>query len=164
METESGVARMEGVGPITIGQVSEFLRHSHVTIRPVIDLDEDRPVDCYEAPYRLREQMHIRSPASAFPYSSATGRRMDLDHTIPFRVSTTDTTGPPGQTRVGNLGKLTRFEHSIKTHGRGWRHRQPEPGVHHWRTPTGYEFTVDHTGTHRVRVSTGSTTGGAGRA
>ncbi len=77
---------------------------------------------------------------------------MDLDHTNPFRVSTgsTDATGPPGQTRIGNLGKLTRFEHRIKTHGKGWRHRQPEPGVHYWRTPTGYQFTVDHSGTHRV--------------
>ncbi len=86
---------------------------------------------------------------------------MDLDHTIPFRVSTdsADATGPPSQTRIGNLGKLTRFEHRIKTHGNGWRHRQPEPGVHHWRTPTGYQFTVDHTGTHPV--STGSTTGEA---
>ncbi len=162
METESGVARMEGVGPITIGQASEFLRHSHVTIKPVIDLDADRPVDCYEVPDRLREQMHLRSPASAFPCSSATGRRMDLDHTKPHvsTGSTSDTTGPPSQTRIGNLGKLSRFEHRIKTHGRGWRHRQPEPGVHHWRTPTGYQFTVDHTGTHRV--STGSTTEEAG--
>jgi hypothetical protein len=32
----------------------------------------------------------------------------------------------------------------------GWRHRQPEPGVHHWRTPTGHQFTVEHTGTHRI--------------
>ncbi|HET6653973.1 MAG TPA: hypothetical protein VFH10_15125 [Nocardioides sp.] len=122
----AGVARMEGVGPLTIGQASEFLQHSHVTIRPVIDLDQDRPVDCYEVPDRLRDLMHLRTPASAFPYSSATGRRMDLDHTIPWAD-----TGPPGQTRIGNLGKLTRFEHRVKTHGKGWRHRQPEPGVHH---------------------------------
>jgi hypothetical protein len=153
MQTGGGVARMEGIGPITIGQASEFLRHSHVGVKPVIDLDEDRPVDCYEVPDRLRDQMHLRSPASAFPWSSATGRRMDLDHTKPW----TDTES--GQTRVSNLGKLTRFEHRIKTHAKGWRHRQPRPGVHVWRTPTGYQFTVDHAGTHRVRVSTGSTTG-----
>jgi hypothetical protein len=160
LESGAGVARLEGVGPITIGQAAEFLRHSHVTIRPVIDLDADVPVDCYEVPDRLREQMQLRSPASAFPWSSATGRRMDLDHTSPFVVSTgsttrdgstSSTTRPRGQTRVGNLGRLTRFEHRVKTHAKGWRHRQPEPGVHHWRTPTGHEFTVDHTGTHPVR-------------
>jgi hypothetical protein len=149
MTTGEGVARMEGVGPITIGQASEFLHHSHVTVKPVIDLDQDLPVDCYEVPDRLRERMHLRSPASAFPCSSATGRGMDLDHTIPW-VSTGSTTRDGPQTRVGNLGKLTRFEHRVKTHGMGWRHRQPEPGVHHWRTPTGHEFTVDHTGTHRI--------------
>ncbi|HET6652130.1 MAG TPA: DUF222 domain-containing protein, partial [Nocardioides sp.] len=159
MQTGDGVARMEGVGPLTIGQASEFLRHSHVTVKPVIDLDEDRPVDGYEVPDRLREQIHLRSPASAFPYSSATGRRMDLDHTIPWVTgSPTESTGPPGQTRIENLGKLTRFEHRVKTHGKGWRHRQPEPGVHHWRTPTGHQFTVDHTGTHRARASTSATT------
>jgi hypothetical protein len=143
---------MEGVGPITIGQASEFLRHSHVAIRPVIDLDADRPVDCYEVPDRLRELMHLRSPASAFPWSAATGRRMDLDHTKPW----IDT--EIGQTRAGNLGKLTRFEHRVKTHAKGWRHRQPEPGVHVWRTPTGHQFTVDPTGTHPARASTSSTT------
>jgi hypothetical protein len=148
LQTGDGVARMEGVGPITLGQAAEFLRHCHVTIKPVIDLDQDLPVDCYEVPDRLRERLHLRSPTSAFPWSSATGRGMDLDHTIPW-VATGSTTRDGPQTRVGNLGKLTRFEHRVKTHGRGWRHRQPEPGVHHWRTPTGHQFTVDHTGTHR---------------
>jgi hypothetical protein len=149
LQSGEGVARMEGVGPITIGQASEFLRHSQVTIKPVIDLDQDVPVDCYEVPDRLRELMHLRSPASAFPWSSATGRQMDLDHTIPW-ASTGTTTRDGPQTAVGNLGKLTRFEHRVKTHGRGWRHRQPEPGVHHWRTPTGHHFTVEHTGTHAI--------------
>jgi hypothetical protein len=149
MQTGHGVARMEGVGPITIGQAAEFLRHSHVTIKPVIDLDADVPVDCYEVPDRLRERLHPRSPASAFPWSSATGRGMDLDHTIPW-VPTGSTTRDGPQTRVGNPGKLTSFEHRVKTHAMGWRHRQPEPGVHHWRTPTGHQFTVDHTGTHAI--------------
>jgi hypothetical protein len=43
---------------------------------------------------------------------------------------------------------MTRFEHRIKTHGRGWRHRQPVPGVFLWRTPHGHWFRTDHTGTH----------------
>ena len=64
---------------------------------------------------------------------------MDVDHTVPWSRQP-----PPGtQTRIGNLGKLTRFEHRTKTHGPGWRHRQPEPGVHVWRTPHGYRFRVD---------------------
>ena len=58
---------------------SEFLRHSHVTIKPVIDLEADVPVDSYEVPARMREQLHLRTPASAFPWSPSTapsdGRR-----------------------------------------------------------------------------------------
>jgi hypothetical protein len=42
-------------------------------------------------------------------------------------VSTGSTTRDGPQTRVGNLGKLTRFEHRVKTHAMGWRHRQPDP-------------------------------------
>jgi hypothetical protein len=142
MESGEGVARMEGVGPITLGQASEFLRHSHVTVKPVIDLDRDVPVDSYEVPARLREVLQLRAPASAFPWSPSTSRRMDVDHTTPWSRA--------GQTRIGNLGKLTRFEHRTKTHGPGWRHRQPEPGVHVWRTPHGHWFRVDGTGTHAL--------------
>ena len=47
-----------------------------------------------------------------------------------------------------NLGPLTRFAHRVKTHGRGWRHHQPVPGVYLWRTPHGYWFRVDQHGTH----------------
>ena len=70
---------------------------------------------------------------------------MDVDHTTPYVDG-----GPPGKTQIGNLGKLTRFEHRTKTHAPGWRHRQPEPGVHVWRTPHGHRFRVDATGTHHL--------------
>ncbi|HEY0774074.1 MAG TPA: hypothetical protein VGD51_08335, partial [Nocardioidaceae bacterium] len=40
-----------------------------------------------------------------------------------------------------------RFVHRVKTHGR-WSLRQPSPGVFEWRSPHGYRFRVDHTGTH----------------
>ncbi len=141
-----GVARVEGVGPVTIGQVREFLRHTNVTLKPVIDLEADHPVDGYEVPDRLREQVHLRTPAGVFPWSGNLSRRKDLDHTVPYLSP--DSGGPPGQTRVGNLGPLSRYGHRVKTHGRGWRHHQPVPGVFLWRTPHGYWFRTDHTGTH----------------
>ena len=75
-------------------------------------------------------------------------RRKDLDHTVPYLSP--DRGGPPGQTRIGNLGPLSRYGHRVKTHGRGWRHHQPVPGVFLWRTPHGYWFRTDHTGTHRL--------------
>ena len=43
---------------------------------------------------------------------------------------------------------MTRFGHRVKTHGRGWRHHQPVPGVYLWRTPHGYWCRVDQHGTH----------------
>jgi hypothetical protein len=146
--TATGVARMEGVGPITVEQVREFLRHTNVTVRPVLDLQADHPVDGYEVPDRLREQVHLRTPAEAFPWSGNLSRRTDLDHTVPYLSR--DRGGPPGQTRLGNLGPLTRYAHRVKTHGRGWRHHQPAPGVFLWRTPHGYWYRTDHTGTHRL--------------
>ena len=152
LRTGAGVARMEGVGPITIGQASEFLGHSHVTIQPVLDLDRDRPVDGYEVPDRLRDQLIIRQPGSAFPFSPSTSRRMDLDHTIPYTPISRG--GPPGQTRIGNLGRLTRTEHRVKTHARGWRHHQPTPactpGVHPPDTSTS-STTPARTGSPRAR-------------
>ncbi|QNN53281.1 hypothetical protein [Nocardioides mesophilus] len=141
-----GVARMEGVGPVTVEQVRDLLRHAQVTVKPVIDLSEDHPVDGYEVPARMRDQLYLRSPASAFPFAPGLSRRTDADHTVPYLSP--DTGGPPGQTRIGNLGRLQRLQHRVKTHGKGWLHRQPRPGVHYWRTPHGYWCRVDFRGTH----------------
>ena len=147
-----GAGRMEGAGPITVEQVREFLGHAQVTLKPVIDLDLDRPVDGYEVPQRMREQLRLRSPATAFPYTPSLSRHTDADHSVPYL--SLDRGGPPGQTRIENLGWLLRFHHRVKTHGRGWVHRQTGPGVHFWRTPHGYWARVDHTGTHPLGKDT----------
>ncbi len=42
------------------------------------------PVDGYEIPDRMREAVHLTSPADAFPYASSVSRRTDLDHTKPY--------------------------------------------------------------------------------
>jgi len=57
---------------------------------------------------------------------------------------------PPGQTSTDNLAPLSRHHHRIKTHGPGWIHRQPLPGVHYWRTPHGHWARVDHRGTRNL--------------
>ncbi|CAN5119157.1 hypothetical protein BH18ACT9_BH18ACT9_07260 [soil metagenome] len=147
-----GAGRMEGAGPITVEQVREFLGHAQVTLKPVIDLDVDRPVDGYEVPQRMREQLRLRSPATAFPYTPSLSRHTDADHSVPYL--SLDRGGPPGQTRIENLGWLLRFHHRVKTHGRGWVHRQTGPGVHFWRTPHGYWARVDPTGTHPLGKDT----------
>lgn len=146
--TNHGVARLEGVGPITIPQVRDVLGHCHVELKPVIDLASDRPVDGYEVPARMREQIHLRTPAEAFPFSGNLSRRKDLDHTTPYLPPSRG--GQSRQTRIANLGPLGRTAHRLKTHAPGWRHRQPVPGVFLWRTPHGYWFLVDSTGTHQL--------------
>lgn len=143
-----GVVRLEGVGAITVPQATELLGHGNVTIRPVVDLAEDRPVDGYEVPERMREILFLRNPACVFPWSANRSRRKDGDHSKPYAPPREG--GPPGQTRVDNLGLLGRRAHRVKTHAPGWRHHQPEPGVHYWRTPAGYWFRVDHRGTHAL--------------
>jgi len=144
--TGCGPARIEGVGPVTLGQLQRFLAQTtcEVTVRPVIDPDDTPPADGYEVPRRMRESMFLRTPASCSPFSARVGRRVDLDHTIPYRSP--DHGGPPGQTAVRNLGPLSRSEHRLKTHSR-WQVRQPEPGVYLWRSPTRAHYLVTNAGT-----------------
>jgi hypothetical protein len=112
----------------------------------VIDLPAGHlPVDDYEIPAALREQLQLRCPADVFPYAAAVSRRIDLDHTIPYLHP--DNGGPPGQTRIANLGPHTRRHHRHKIHG-GWQVRQPEPGTWLWRTPHRRIYLVNATGTH----------------
>lgn len=142
-----GVARFEnGIGPVTLEQAVEFLGHRRVTLKPVIDLARQVPVDAYEVPARLREAVRLARPASVFPYSTSTAASMDLDHTKPYLPMPRG--GKPGQTGLHNLAPLRRFEHRVKTHARGWIHRQPAPGVYLWRNRYGYWYRVDPTGTH----------------
>jgi hypothetical protein len=136
---------MEGVGPITTGQVVEFLGHCNVTVKPVIDLTIARAVDCYEAPDWMREMVHLLRPAELFPYGTNTTRRVDLDHPVPYQPM--DTGGAAGQTNSHTLAPLSRFAHRIRTHG-NWTMRQPHPGIRIWTSPYGYHYRVDRNGTH----------------
>ena len=151
LRTGRGVAVCGGtggagsVGIVTVQQVQDLLGHCRVTVRPVLDLRDQLPVDTHEIPTAMREALKLSRPSSVFPFSHTHGEP-DLDHTIPYLPP--DRGGPPGQTRTDNLGPMTRFGHRVKTHGRGWRHHQPAPGVYLWRTPRGYWTRVDRHGTH----------------
>jgi hypothetical protein len=101
-------------------------------------------------PERLREAVQLRNPVDIFPYATNTSRRRDIDHTIPYQPP--DHGGPPAQTRLDNLGPMTRFHHRVKTHSR-WQVRQPFPGVYLWRSPHGRHHLVDHTATHTTHTA-----------
>ena len=149
----SGIARVEDVGPVLLSQLHTLLgEHCSINLKPVIDLPAGHtPIDSYEIPARLREQLHLRYPADVFPYAATVSRRIDLDHTIPYLSP--DKGGPPGQTRIGNLGPHTRRNHRLKTHA-GWQVRQPEPGTWLWRSPHGRIYLVNATGTHPLGNTT----------
>jgi hypothetical protein len=131
---------------LTSSGAVELLGHTQVTIKPVIDLTAQVPVDAYEVPDAMREVIHLLRPASVYPYSCNLSRHKDLDHPTPYVPMNRG--GPPGQTDPYRIGPLGRHEHRVKTHARGWRHLNPLPGVYLWRTRHGYWYRVDRHGTH----------------
>jgi Domain of unknown function (DUF222) len=147
LNSGTGLARVEEVGPTLVGRLGELLGdHYTINLRPVIDLPAGHtPVDAYEIPASLREHIQLRNPADIFPYAAAATRKIDIDHTIPYLHP--ERGGPPGQTRIGNLGPHTRRHHNLKTHG-GWQVRQPEPGTWLWRSPHKHIYLINNTGTH----------------
>jgi len=144
-----GMVRPEHGEPITLDELRAWLADTGctITVRPVVDPADVAAVDAYEIPAWMRDAVRLRNLADVFPYGSCTTATMDLDHTIPWRP--VDEGGPPGQTRSGNLGPLTRAHHRAVTHGR-WRRRQPDPGQYLFRSPTGTVYLVTNQGTQRL--------------
>ena len=143
-----GAARVEGVGPVTVEAAVALLHHTRVQITPVIDLHRQWAVDGYQTPPRMAEQITLTTPFEVFPHGTTPARAADRDHVIPYRSPAQG--GPPGQTSTTNVVPLGRHHHRITTHGPGWLHRQPVPGVHYWRTPHGHWARVDQHGTHTL--------------
>jgi hypothetical protein len=140
------VIRPEDGDPLTLDELVEFLGRTgcEVRIEPVLDPTAVAPIDGYEVPQRLRAAVRVRQIADVFPYGTCVSPRMDLDHTE--RYVPMDYGGPPGQTRLGNLGPMARPSHRAVTHG-GWAKRQPEPGYFVHRSPNGYVYLVTNQGT-----------------
>jgi len=143
-----GVARVEGSGPVTESWVRKHLGlQARFTIRPVLDLAGQAPVDAYEIPERHRRAVQLMTPADTFPFSSSLSRSHQIDYTEPYRH------GPSavgaGQSKLGNYGPMTTTHHRIKTFG-AWAVQQPFPGVYVWRDGHGAFYLVDHTGTRQL--------------
>ena len=143
---QDGVARFEGVGPITRNHLIDLLGHTNVVVKPVHLPAEHRAADSYEYTGNLREAVLLLHPRDIYPYAVGATRNftIDVDHTEEY-----DDTGPPGQTSVGNAGPMTRHHHRIKTHG-PMSVKQPKTGTYVWRTPHRHYRMTNHTGTHHV--------------
>ncbi len=146
LRTGHALVRPQDGGPLTLDELVEFLGRTgcQVRILPVLDPTEVAPVDGYEIPQRLRAAVRARQIADVFPFGTCLSPNMDLDHTE--RYVPMDYGGPPGQTRLGNLGPMARPSHRAVTHG-GWAKHQPEPGYFVHRSPCGYVYLVTNQGT-----------------
>ena len=156
----TGLARVEGHGPATVTEawLKEVLGPlAKFTVRPVLDLAGQAPVDAWEIPDRHRKAVRLITPADVFPFATATVNSpggwsgMQVDHTDPYRWTPEGRPATPGQTRIGNYSPLTQFHHNLKTHG-SWDLKQPYPGIYIWRDPHGGYYLVDHTGTQAIRT------------
>ena len=139
------VARV-GHKPISVAAVKSWLNltNASVTVRPVLDLAGDQPVDSYEIPDRIRRQVTLRDHHCGFPYCTKPSARCDLDHVTPFASG--------GETSAGNLAPASRGHHRMKTAGRA-HYRILHPGTYYWTLPSG-TYLVDATGTYQLTGST----------
>jgi hypothetical protein len=149
------VARAEEIGALTREMLLRLLGHEHVTVKPVINLADHLTSDRYEVPAAIAERLHLAKPHDVFPHASCLSRRQDHDHVTPFDPLRAG--AGEHQTHLGNLGKLSRRHHRIKTHAPGWATWQVDDQLHLWRTPHGRYRLVDQTGTHAVPVETTDT-------
>lgn len=143
VDPESGVARIEGFGPLTTASLPEFLSGTRVTIRPVVDDSRIAPVDAYEIPEQVRDAVRRGSPYEAFPYTATGSEHLDLDHIVAYRFGHL---WEPRQTSVTGLASLGRVLHRAKTLG-AWKVRRTAVAELCWTSPLGRRYTVGPRGT-----------------
>ena len=153
LHTGDGIIRVEEHGILLAGQLRELLGHDQVVVKPVIDLKDKIHVNAYEIPLGIRERVKLTHPVEQFPYGTTeTTMHTDLDHIVAY-----DPTGPPEQTSTTNLSPASRFHHRLKTHAR-WHAETLDDGALLWTSPNGYQYRVDHTGTHPITTTTNEPT------
>ncbi|WP_235737195.1 DUF222 domain-containing protein [Nocardioides alcanivorans] len=139
-----GVARVEGLGAMTLAQLHVLLAGATVVVKPVIDLHDQIRATAYEHPESLKERVHLTTGGDYWPWANSTNRRLDYDHVHPYQPE-----GGDGQTGTDNSGPLGRRHHRYKTHA-GYRATQTGPGEYVWTTPHQQAFLVDHTGSRQI--------------
>jgi len=126
---------------LTAGQVAEWCGRpdtANVIVKPVVDLNQPLRCNSYEPSPRLAEQVRLRDRTCIFPWCQRPARSCDLDHIVAHSDG--------GETSSANLACLCRLHHRMKTHA-GWSYAMVEPGVFLWRSPRGYSWLRDRTGT-----------------
>jgi len=122
-------------------QVKAWCRDGKVTVKPVVDLNQRLSAESYEIPDRIRQRVLLINPTCVFPFCGRKSRGLDLDHVIPWKPQ-----GQGGPTATDNLAPLCRAHHRAKTFG-GWTYSVITPGTYEWRSPHGYTYRTDPSGT-----------------
>jgi hypothetical protein len=149
--------RVENAGGqlLTAGQVAEWCGRpdtDRVIVKPVRDLTTfhhpddhhttntaaDRGTGSYRVPAQMAEDIELRDSTCVFPWCNRPARGCDKDHIVPY-----DQGGP---TCPCNLAPLCRTHHRMKTHG-GWTYTMVDQGTYLWRSPFGYSYLRDGSGT-----------------
>ena len=118
-----------------------------VTVKPVIDLNQEKSAPGYEIPDRIRDHVVLRDRTCVFPFCGRPARGCDVDHVVEYDHDAEAEGRPqPGPTETENLGALCRFHHRLKTHS-AWRYEMVAPGVFEWTSPHGHRYRRDRTGT-----------------
>jgi hypothetical protein len=111
---------------------------TQITVQPVLDLADHLHVTSYQASARLKLQTQLRDLVCAFPLCFRPAEKCDCEHRVPHEDD--------GPTCTCNQAPCCRSHHRAKTTG-GWTYITIEPGAYLWRSPLGYQFLRDHTGT-----------------
>jgi hypothetical protein len=140
---EAGVAGVENTrSPISVDQVKDWCAgtNTHVTIRPVIDLNDDLHTDAYRPTDLMREQAVLTNATCVYPHCSRPSRSADLDHVQEWDGHNTTST---------NLAPLCRRHHRYKTHA-GWTVVRTGPTTFTWTSKYGYTYDWDTTHTRHT--------------
>ena len=136
-----GLARVqETPGPVTAEQVRAWCGRpdAQIIVQPVLDLADHIHVNAYQASARLKLQTQLRDGTCVFAFCFRPAEQCDCEHRVPHEDD--------GPTCSCNQAPCCRRHHRAKTTG-GWTYVTVEPGVYLWRSPLGYQFLRDSTGT-----------------
>ena len=134
--SEAGVAGVENTrSAISVDQVKDWCQgtNTHVTIRPVIDLNDHLSTDAYRPTEVMREQAVLTNATCVYPHCSRPSRSADLDHVEEFDGHNTTS---------ANLAPLCRRHHRYKTHA-GWTVVRTGPTSFTWTSRYGYSYDWD---------------------
>ena len=116
IDTDSPHATLDNVGggDVLVEQLKAWCQTAGttVTIKPVIDLNQEISTDAYVPTAKLVEQVRLRDQCCVFPSCTRRAAFCDLDHRVPFNKSNPSA---GGRTTTSNLSLLCRKHHRAKT-------------------------------------------------